>query len=171
MADDLGRCLGSDSAADALIDRFHAQVRAALVPALALERLSVRYDASPANMAPDVEHKLYRIASDHWKDANTQIAQMLSTVAPALNGCFPVRENMAASARVADLPWREAGRTLARDIRTFDAYFNQLFTTQVTSKQPLSADEAITHLIWLSIDLQPSAQLAADTANARRIPK
>jgi hypothetical protein len=38
--------------------------------------------------------------------------------------------------------WRAAGRTLARDIRNLDAWFNQLFTTQITAKEPLTTEES-----------------------------
>jgi hypothetical protein len=96
MADELARCLGSNAKAAAFIDEFHSEVRAALVPALALERLSSRYASAGTADRPEVEEKLRRIATDDWADADRQVARVVAMVNPAFGQCFWSEEEVPA---------------------------------------------------------------------------
>jgi hypothetical protein len=77
-------------------------------------------------------------------------------VNPVLGQCFSSQEEMPAGGEpLADVQdWRAAGRTLARNIRDLDAWFNQLFTIQITAKEPLTTEEAIVRLRRLTLELQ-----------------
>jgi len=171
MARELTRCLGSDAQANKLIDSFHSEVRAALAPALALERLAQRYAPDQPASSAAVEEKLRRIANGDWEEAHRHVLQFLALVNPVLNGCLVQQAGPAAipSTPVQETHWREAGLTLARQIRTTDAYFNQLFTTQITAKAPAPEEDAVTQLRRLASELQ-SAGPVPGAASPRRTP-
>ena len=167
MAPVLTRCMGSDAQANALIDSFHTEVRAALPPALALERLSRRYATDQPAPSAAVEEKLRRIASGDSDEAHRHTARFLELVNPVLRGCLAQPSGVEAGngpVPAQELPWRDAGLMLAQQIRSFDAYFNQLFTTQITAKAPVPEDEAIAQLQRLASELQ------IEGAPNRRIP-
>jgi hypothetical protein len=155
-ADDLARCLGSNARAMAFIDDVHNHVRAALVPSLALERLSKRYADGEMRERPAVEEKLRRIANDDWAEAGRQVSQLVAVIRPVLSQCISPRELPSAPAArsLEDHGWRVAGLALANQIRDLDAYFNQLFTTRITAKAPATEEEAIDRLISLADELQ-----------------
>ena len=172
MARELARCIGSDEKANVLIDSFHTEVRAALAPALALERLARRY--SPGQPAPSeaVEEKLRQIANGDWVEAHRHVRQFLAIVNPVLNGCLARQADPPAdsSTRGAELHWREAALTLARQIRSFDAYFNQLFTTQITANAPVPDEEAIAQLRRLASEFHSAGLVPSAAAPTRRTP-
>ncbi|HWB98434.1 MAG TPA: hypothetical protein VG672_17105 [Bryobacteraceae bacterium] len=158
MAAELLKCLGSWEAANQYVDRVHRSLSAAMVPALALERLADRYpDSSYLRVPVPARSLLDGVAADYLAAIQRESIKLRSNLLPVLNTC---RLN-----DLADRPqpgdagqtWRTGGHLYARRLRDLDAAFNLLFTTQISTRTPIPASEALRQLSELSNSLSSIA--------------
>jgi hypothetical protein len=154
LSDVLAHCLGAP-AASLLVDSVHQHLRAAMVPALALEGLSVRYDAAAYGQLPAAARvRVDRIASDYLASLRGHSLALHRSLAEGLAACQALQPREAPPAGFLPATWIQAGPFYTQTLRTLDASFSYLFTTQETGSQPPTLNEAVARLARSSVVLQ-----------------
>ena len=135
LASRLERCLGSAENATAAIDRTHTHLRAALAPALALDRLHQRYPIeSMPGLLPEVQAIVAQIDAGLTGEVVTHVRLLHTVVDPILIGCFASGPAVAQTI---------TSHSIAQNLRAADSYFNQLFTNQISSAAPVSPEDSL----------------------------
>jgi len=129
LARKLVQATGSTAASEEYISRVHAAWRDAMTPALALERLSLRYPEHVFAALPDQARALIEtIAADYLR----QSRERARAYAVSLDLACQVLESSAPSdsAITVAVPWQSSAGLLVTRLRSLDAAFNRLFLTQ-----------------------------------------
>jgi hypothetical protein len=129
---ELETCVGSSKKADLYIGEVEAKFRDALVPALALERLALRYpDAEFARVPKEGRILVDEVANDELYTFRERWNNLRTLLEPQLSECLGGAPNVVSpNAGQTMNTWRSDGQTLAAQIKRLHSAFDALFITQ-----------------------------------------